>query len=70
MPIVEDVKEHAERATGLGRPGKRKALNFVHARKPQALRFKDDGLVPNHPRWPLIIYRGASISVRATIQQP
>jgi uncharacterized protein YjlB len=23
------------------------------------VRFKDDGVVPNHPRWPLIIYRGA-----------
>jgi uncharacterized protein YjlB len=28
-------------------------------RKPHTVRFKDDGLVPNHPRWPLIIYRGA-----------
>lgn len=27
--------------------------------KPVTLRFKDDGLIPNHPRWLLIIYRGA-----------
>ena len=59
MPILEDVKKSAERATGLGRPGKRKAPNLVEARKPQAVRFKDDGLVPNHPRWPMIIYRKA-----------
>ena len=59
MPILEDLKEYTERATGLKRPGKRKASNLRRARKPHAVRFKDDGLVPNHPRWPLIIYRGA-----------
>jgi uncharacterized protein YjlB len=59
MPIIEDLKEYAERATGLRRPGKREAPDFARARKPHAVRFKDDGLVPNHPRWPLIIYRGA-----------
>jgi len=59
MPILEDLKEYAERATGLGRPGKRKASDLARARKPHAVRFKDDGLIPNHPRWPLIIYRGA-----------
>ena len=57
MPILEDLKEYTERATGLKRPGKRKASNLRRARKPHAVRFKDDGLVPNHPRWPLIIYR-------------
>ena len=59
MPILEDLKEYAERATGLQRPGKRKAPDLVRARKPHAVRFKDDGLVPNHPRWSLLIYRGA-----------
>lgn len=59
MPILEDLKEYAERATGLRRPGKRKVPDLARARKPRAVRFKDDGLVPNHPRWPLIIYRGA-----------
>jgi hypothetical protein len=59
MPIIEDLKEYAERATGLRRPGKGEASDFARARKPHTVRFKDDGLVPNHPRWPLIIYRGA-----------
>jgi uncharacterized protein YjlB len=59
MPILEDLKEYAERATGLRRPGRRLAPDFALARKPHAVRFKDDGLVPNHSRWPLIIYRGA-----------
>ena len=59
MPILEDLKEYTERATGLKRPGKQEAPNLTRRRKPHAVRFKDDGLVPNHPRWPLIIYRGA-----------
>ncbi|MGZ3689140.1 MAG: cupin, partial [Bdellovibrionota bacterium] len=59
MPILEDLKEYAERATGLRRPGKGDASDFARARKPHAVRFKDDGLVPDHPRWPLNIYNGA-----------
>ena len=60
MPVLEDLKEYAERSTGLRRPGK-EAPDFARARKPHAVRFKDDGLVPNHPRWPLIIYRDAVV---------
>jgi hypothetical protein len=56
MPVIEDLKEYAERAIGLRRPGKRAVVNFVWQRKPHGVRFKDDGLVPNHPRWPLILY--------------
>jgi uncharacterized protein YjlB len=59
MPILEDVKEHLERAMVLRRPGKREAADLARTRKPATLSFKDDGLVPNHPRWPLIIYRNA-----------
>jgi uncharacterized protein YjlB len=59
MAVLEDLKEYAERATGLRRPGKRTAPDLVRPRKAHTVRFKDDGLVPNHPRWPLIIYRGA-----------
>jgi uncharacterized protein YjlB len=59
MPILEDLKEYAERATGLRRPGRGKVATLARPRKPHPVRFKDDGVVPNHPRWPLIIYRGA-----------
>ncbi|WP_346348024.1 cupin [Bradyrhizobium sp. 139] len=59
MPILEHPKGYAERATGLRRPGRRKAMDLAQVRKPNTLRFKDDGLVPNHPRWPLVLYRGA-----------
>ena len=47
MPILEDLKEYAERATELRRPGRRKAPDLVQVRKPPAVRFKDDGLVPD-----------------------
>jgi hypothetical protein len=59
MPIFEDLKEYAERGSGLRRPGKRLVPDLVRERKPRAVRFKDDGLIPNHPRWPFIIYRAA-----------
>ncbi|MGL9622368.1 cupin domain-containing protein [Bradyrhizobium sp. U531] len=59
MPILEDVKEYVQRATGAGRPGKKHAPDLARSRKPHTVRFKDDGLVPNHPRWPLVIYRSA-----------
>jgi uncharacterized protein YjlB len=59
MPILEDLKEYTERATGLWRPGERNASELARERKPHAVRFKDDGVIPNHPRWPLIIYRSA-----------
>ena len=65
MPILEDLKEYTERATGLKRPGKREASNFTRGRKPHAVRFKDDGLIPNHPR-----IGARSISVSATTPRP
>ena len=34
MPIIEDLKEYAERATGFRRPGKREASDFARAETP------------------------------------
>ena len=59
MAIVEKVKRAVERATGWSRPSKDDLRRLVRKRKPSAFRFKDEGLIPNHPRWPLVIYRGA-----------
>jgi len=58
MPILEDAKQFGERLSGLGRPVARDLPDLVRPRKANTLRFKDDGLIPNHPRWPLILYRG------------
>ena len=30
----------------------------MRARKPNQFLFKDDGVIPNHPHWPAILYRG------------
>ena len=57
MILLEDVKRIAEKATGWKRPDDPQAL--LRERKPQAYRFKDDGLIPNHPKWPLILYKSA-----------
>ncbi|MER9652876.1 cupin [Mesorhizobium sp. M0152] len=59
MGILEGVKKAAEQATGIARPGKQELGELVKPKKPLEFRFKDDGLVPNHPFWPLVVYRGA-----------
>src|SRR2546423_7542797 len=58
MPFLEETKKLGERVSGLGRPAARKLPGLVRPRKANVYRFKDDGLIPNHPRWPLILYRG------------
>jgi uncharacterized protein YjlB len=42
---------------GVARPGQSQLTKLVRQRKAQTFRFKDDGIIPNHPRWPLVIYR-------------
>jgi uncharacterized protein YjlB len=59
MKIVEDAKRLAENATGWRRPKPAAFKNLVRKRRPTRFRFKDDGAVPNHPRWPLVVYRTA-----------
>jgi uncharacterized protein YjlB len=57
MSLLEDVKRITEKATGWKRPDNPQDL--LRERKPQPHRFKDDGLIPNHPKWPLVIYENA-----------
>ncbi len=33
--------------------------NWARACEAETFRFEDDGIIPNHPRWPLILYEGA-----------
>ncbi|MDF2114452.1 cupin [Roseiarcaceae bacterium H3SJ34-1] len=58
VQILETIKRTAERLTGMGRPPHGELSSWVRDRKANAFRFRDDGIIPNHPRWPLIIYRG------------
>jgi uncharacterized protein YjlB len=55
--LLEDIKRATERLTGIGQPSARQAQGLVRERKANAYRFRDDGLTPNHPDWPLIHYR-------------
>lgn len=59
MSALETVKRLTERMTGWGRPESRRFAALVRQRKPHPFFFEDDGIIPNHPRWPLIMYRGA-----------
>ena len=60
MTALETVKTFAERLTGIGRPKRDDLQSLIRTRGGVTLRFKDDGIVPNPPRWPLIVYRSAS----------
>ena len=57
MILLENIKRIAEKAAGWRRPDDPQAL--LRERKPQTYRFTDDGVIPNHPRWPLIVYKSA-----------
>jgi uncharacterized protein YjlB len=59
MPILDDVKKIAEKITGWSRPADDDLPRLVRKRKANAFRFRDDGIIPNHPTWPLILYRSA-----------
>jgi uncharacterized protein YjlB len=59
MPALETVKKFAEKITGCSRPSKADLVTLVKERKPHSFRFRDDGIIPNHPAWPLIIYGSA-----------
>jgi uncharacterized protein YjlB len=57
LALYEDIKKIAEKVTGWGRPARRELTGLLRARKPNTFRFKDDGVIPNHPRWSLVLYR-------------
>jgi mannose-6-phosphate isomerase-like protein (cupin superfamily) len=59
MPMLENVKKIAERVTGWSRPKRSTLRDLIRERKTNTFSFKDDGIIPNHPQWPLVIYRGA-----------
>jgi uncharacterized protein YjlB len=58
MPALETVKKLAEVLTGWSRPSEGEVAALVRKRKATARCFRDDGVIPNHPIWPLIVYRG------------
>jgi len=59
MPVMQELKRVVEKLTGIGRPRRRQVERFARPRRPELLRFRDDGQTPNNPRLPLIVYRQA-----------
>jgi uncharacterized protein YjlB len=59
MPLLEDIKRTTEHLTGWRRPESARLDKLVRKTKASVYSFKDDGLTPNNPRWPVIIYRRA-----------
>jgi uncharacterized protein YjlB len=57
MALLEDLKKVAEKVTGWARPSRRDLDAAVRARKARTFRFKDDGVIPNNPQLPLVLYR-------------
>jgi uncharacterized protein YjlB len=57
MGMLESLKEKIEKVTGWKRPSRDDLRHAVMARKPNAFRFKDDGVIPNNPKLPFILYR-------------
>jgi uncharacterized protein YjlB len=59
MSILQSAVKAFEDLTGFAKPKPEDVGALARRRKATEFRFKDDGLVPNHPSWPLIVYRGA-----------
>jgi len=59
MALLEDVKKSTERMTGWQRPPADQIAGLLRRAKRGMFRFRDDGKIPNHPRWPVIVYWNA-----------
>jgi hypothetical protein len=55
MALLEDLKKTTEKATGWHRPAADQLCGLGRPGKVGVFRFADDGFVPNHPSWPLVI---------------
>lgn len=59
MDVIEPVKRLAEKATGIGIPSREEALACVRDCRPSRMKFRDDGYIPNNPKFPLLYFRKA-----------
>ena len=56
--MLEELKKSTERITGWQRPSAGQVATLLRRSKRGAFHFRDDGRIPNHPRWPVLIYWG------------
>ncbi|AVO44135.1 cupin domain-containing protein [Phreatobacter cathodiphilus] len=68
MPIIDQVKNVARKLME-SRPAPDALRDHLRSRKPIARLFRDDGTIPNHPHWPLVIYR-APLDLEAVDTDP
>ena len=64
MPLKDQIKNYAKKFVD-DRPDPSMLKTMVRVRKPLSVLFSDDGIVPNNPHFPLLIYRGA-VTVETT----
>jgi hypothetical protein len=69
MTLVEDVKASVQRVSGWRRPSVEQLARLVQSPRIAAFRFRDDGFIPNSPRWPVVVYRSAVNSPELSIQR-
>ena len=58
MPLTDQIKNLTRKLVE-DKPDKAALGRMVHKGTITRLHFKDDGIIPNHPRWPLLVYRRA-----------
>ena len=61
MAVLETLKKLTGKATGLTRPSRHQIVDLVRSRKANTIKFKDDGIIPNHGYWPFVFYRGVVV---------
>jgi uncharacterized protein YjlB len=59
MSLLENIKKIVGKAIGRGSISQSDLAAVVRRRKAHRFRFEDDGVIPNHPKWPLVLYRSA-----------
>ena len=59
MALLDDVKKSTERITGGQRLSSERIAGLLRRGKRGMFRFRDDGAIPNHPRWPMLVYWNA-----------
>jgi uncharacterized protein YjlB len=67
LVLKDQIKNYAKKWVE-HRPDPLTLRKLIRSRKPSAIRFADDGIVPNNPHFPVLVYRGcvSVSSVRAS----